>query len=127
MGPAIAAFRSTGRLPAVRFDVDAQPVLAGYGTKTRISCFMPRPAGPEVAYSLADLCQMADLPMHVVRRYIQMRVVDRPAGETRSARYGPRHLAQLRQLRQWIDAGIPLVRIRKLLQAEGPAVRAGGG
>ena len=123
MGTAITAIRSTGRLPAVRFDVDSQPVRAGYGTSTRMSCFMQRPAGPEVGYSLADLCALADLPVHVVRQYIQMRFVDCPTGDARSARYGPHHLAQLRQIRKWTDAGTSLVRIRKLVQDQGESAR----
>lgn len=74
------------------------------------------------SYPLADLCVLADLPVRTVRYYIQIGLVDRPEGETRAARYGPRHLEQLLQIRKWTDAGVSLERIRDLLHGEAPEV-----
>jgi hypothetical protein len=54
--------------------------------------------------------------------YIQLGLVDRPDGETRAARYGPRHVEQLLQVRKWSDAGVSLERIRELLSGEAPPV-----
>jgi len=45
-----------------------------------------------------------------------MGLVDRPEGETRSARYSPKHLEQLLQIRKWTQAGLSLERIRELLK-----------
>ena len=52
----------------------------------------------------------------------QLGLVDRPDGETRAARYGPRHVELLLQVRKWSDAGVSLERIRELLSGEAPPV-----
>jgi DNA-binding transcriptional MerR regulator len=77
---------------------------------------------PEPGYPLSELCVLADLPPRTVRYYIQIGLVDRPAGETRAARYGPRHLEQLLQVKKWTAAGVSLERIRALLRGEPPPV-----
>jgi DNA-binding transcriptional MerR regulator len=75
----------------------------------------------EPSYSLNDLCLLAELPARTVRYYVQAGLVDRPLGETRSARYGARHLEQLLLTRKWSAAGLSLERIRALLhEAEAP-------
>lgn len=74
------------------------------------------PAGQ--SYALADLCVLADLPVRTVRYYVQVGLVDRPAGETRAARYGAKHLEQLLLIKKWTAAGVSLDRIRELLQGE---------
>ena len=77
----------------------------------------PRPVdGP--THPLAELCVLADLPVRMVRYYIQIGLVDRPEGETRAARYGARHLEQLLLIRKWTAAGVALERIRELLHGE---------
>ena len=70
------------------------------------------------SYVLADLCVLADLPVRTVRYYVQVGLVDRPAGETRAARYGAKHLEQLLLVKKWTAAGVSLDRIRALLQGE---------
>ncbi len=72
--------------------------------------------------SLDELAALVDLPKRTVRYYIQLGLVDRPEGETRAARYGPRHAEQLLQVRKWSDAGVSLERIRELLSGEAPPV-----
>lgn len=79
---------------------------------------MNKAASTEPSYPLADLCVLADLPIRTVRYYIQIGLVDRPEGETRAARYGPRHLEQLLQIRKWTEAGVSLERVRELLHGE---------
>ena len=79
---------------------------------------MKKAASTEPSYPLADLCVLADLSIRTVRYYIQIGLVDRPEGETRAARYGPRHLEQLLQIRKWTEAGVSLERIRDLLHGE---------
>ena len=68
--------------------------------------------------SVHDLCLLADVPLRTLRYYIQQGLVDRPEGETRSARYSPRHLEQLLLIRKWSTAGVSLDRIRELLQGQ---------
>jgi DNA-binding transcriptional MerR regulator len=77
-------------------------------------------------YGIDDLCTLVDLPKRTIRYYIQIGLVDRPDGETRAARYGPRHLEQLLGIRRWTQAGLSLERIRELLSdpAEPPPSRA---
>lgn len=67
------------------------------------------------SFSIADLCRLTDLPLRTVRYYVQIGLVDRPEGETRSARYGQKQLEQLLQIRKWTAAGLSLTRIRELL------------
>jgi DNA-binding transcriptional MerR regulator len=73
-------------------------------------------------FTLDELCTLVDLPKRTVRYYIQLGLVDRPEGETRAARYFPRHVEQLLQVRKWTDAGVSLERIRELLSGEVPPV-----
>ena len=68
--------------------------------------------------------------MRTVRYYVQVGLVDRPQGETRAARYGPKQLEQLLLVQKWTAAGVSLERIRELLQGEAapvpPRPRAAG-
>ena len=82
---------------------------------------MPAPDAPP-SYPLSELCVLADLPVRTVRYYVQIGLVDRPVGETRAARYGPRHLEQLLSIKRWSAAGVSLERIRELLQGEAAPV-----
>lgn len=71
-------------------------------------------------YLLSELCALVDLPVRTVRYYVQQGLVDRPEGETRAARYGSKHLEQLRLIKKWTTAGLSLDRIRELLNGEEP-------
>lgn len=73
-------------------------------------------------YLLSELCALVDLPVRTVRYYVQQGLVDRPEGETRAARYGTKHLEQLRLIKKWTTAGLSLDRIRELLNGEEPDV-----
>jgi DNA-binding transcriptional MerR regulator len=75
-------------------------------------------------YPLADLCVLADMPVRTVRYYVQIGLVDKPAGETRAARYSARHLEQLLLVKKWTEAGVSLERIRELLQGKDAPVPA---
>ena len=81
-----------------------------------------KPQPPLRTHSLDELATLVELPKRTVRYYIQLGLVDRPEGETRAARYGPRHVEQLLQIRKWTDAGVSLERIRELLSGETPPV-----
>lgn len=76
--------------------------------------------GP-TTWTLDELASLVDLPRRTVRYYIQIGLVDRPDGETRAARYGQRHLAQLTRIRRWSDSGLSLERIRELLGTDADA------
>ena len=73
-------------------------------------------------FTLDEVCTLVDLPKRTVRYYIQLGLVNRPEGETRAARYFPRHVEQLLQIRKWTEAGVSLERIRELLSGEAPPV-----
>lgn len=77
---------------------------------------------PDSSYPLSEMCVLVDLPPRTVRYYVQMGLVDRPQGETRAARYGPRHLEQLLTIKKWTAAGVSLERIRALLHGEPPPI-----
>lgn len=74
------------------------------------------------SYQLSELCALVDLPIRTVRYYVQQGLVDRPAGETRAARYGTIQLEQLKQIKKWTTTGLSLERIRELLKGEDPHV-----
>lgn len=76
------------------------------------------------SYPLTELCSLVDLPVRTVRYYIQQGLVDRPDGETRSARYAQRHVDQLLLIKKWTAAGLSLDRIRDLLAGSDPQVPA---
>ncbi len=78
--------------------------------------------GTANAFSLADLCILADLPIRTARYYIQLGLVDKPEGETRAAKYGSKHLEQLLLIKKWSTSGVSLARIRELLQGEQPLI-----
>ena len=67
-------------------------------------------------FSLDELCALTDLTKRTVRYYVQIGLVNRPEGETRAAKYSPRHLEQLLLVKKWTTAGVSLDRIRELLQ-----------
>lgn len=78
----------------------------------------------EPSYPLTDLCVLADLPARTIRYYVQVGLVDRPQGETRAAKYGPKHLEQLLLIKKWTAAGVSLERIRELLQGQDAPIPA---
>lgn len=84
---------------------------------------MPHP-DTTPTHTLAELCVLVDLPLRTVRYYLQIGLVDRPEGETRAARYGPRQLEQLLLIKKWSAAGLALERIRALLHGEPAPVAA---
>lgn len=49
---------------------------------------------PPAEFSADELCQLAAIERRTLRFYIDRGLVARPAGNTRSARYGPQHLEQ---------------------------------
>jgi DNA-binding transcriptional MerR regulator len=74
------------------------------------------------SFSLDELCSLTDMPKRTVRYYVQIGLVDRPAGETRAATYSSVHLEQLLCVKKWTAAGVSLDRIRDLLQGESAPV-----
>lgn len=66
-------------------------------------------------FTIDELSLLTDLTKRTVRYYIQIGLLERPDGETRGARYGPRHLERLLAIRRWTQQGLSLERIRALL------------
>ena len=67
-------------------------------------------------YSLDELSALSGVSKRTIRYYIQLGLVDRPAGETRAARYGPTHTEQLARIRRLSEDGLSLDRIRAVQQ-----------
>lgn len=67
-------------------------------------------------YSLEELSALTGVSRRTIRYYIQLELVDRPDGETRAARYGPRHLEQLTRVRRLSAEGFSLNHIRHLIK-----------
>jgi DNA-binding transcriptional MerR regulator len=75
-------------------------------------------------FSLDDLCTLTDFSKRTVRYYMQLGLVDRPIGETRSAHYLEVHVDQLLRIKKLTDAGVSLERIREVLAGEESPVPA---
>ena len=75
-------------------------------------------------FSLDEICTLTDFSKRTVRYYMQLGLVDRPIGETRSAYYLDVHLEQLLRIKKLTDAGVSLERIREVLAGEEPPVQA---
>lgn len=60
---------------------------------------------------------MSGTPRRTIRYYIQLGLVDRPEGETRSAFYTWQHLNQLVRIRELTEQGVSLDRISQRLKS----------
>ena len=86
---------------------------------------------PDAAYTLADLCDLADVTPRTVRYYIAQGLLRSPGTTGPGARYDDGHLARLRLIRRLQREHLPLAEIRARLaaltddeaiaRAEGPA------
>lgn len=68
-------------------------------------------------YSLADLCDLADVTARTVRFYIAQGLLRGPESSGPSARYDDGHLDRLRLIRRLQRDNVPLAEIRKRLAA----------
>ena len=69
-------------------------------------------------FTLAELGTLVEMSRRTIRYYIQIELLDRPAGAGRGAHYTQQHLKQLLEIRKWQKAGLSLDRIRELLSPE---------
>jgi DNA-binding transcriptional MerR regulator len=69
------------------------------------------------AYTLADLCDLADVTPRTVRYYIAQGLLRSPGGSGPGARYDDGHLARLRLIRRLQREHLPLAEIRSRLAA----------
>lgn len=76
-------------------------------------------------YTLAELCDLSGISIRTARYYIQIGLVDKPAGETRAAKYGTKHLEQLLLVQKWVAAGLSLERIRQQIHGAAELPKAG--
>lgn len=68
-------------------------------------------------YTMADLCDLADVSPRTVRYYISQGLLRAPAGSGPVARYDEGHLARLRLVRRLQREHLPLAEIRARLAA----------
>jgi DNA-binding transcriptional MerR regulator len=86
---------------------------------------------PDAAYTLAELCDLADVTPRTVRYYVAQGLLRPPGTTGPGARYDDGHLARLRLVRRLQREHLPLAEIRARLaaltdeeaiaEAEGPA------
>jgi DNA-binding transcriptional MerR regulator len=69
------------------------------------------------SYSLADLCDLADVTPRTVRYYIAQGLLRPPAGAGPATRYDDGHLDRLRLIRRLQKEHLPLSEIRRRLAA----------
>lgn len=67
----------------------------------------------DTTFTLEQLSALTDLPLRTLRYYIQLGLVDRHEGDRKHARYTPKHLDQVLQVRAMADQGTPLERIKQ--------------
>ena len=75
----------------------------------------------DFAYTLDQLCQLADCSKRTVRYYVQLGLLPRPQGQTRAARYGTTHLDQLLRIKSMSANGWSLERIAQALRGTATA------
>jgi DNA-binding transcriptional MerR regulator len=66
-------------------------------------------------FTLDQLSALTDLLLRTIRYYIQLGLVDRHEGDRKHARYTQKHLDQVLQVRAMADQGMPLERIKQLI------------
>lgn len=69
----------------------------------------------DTTFTLDQLSALTDLPLRTIRYYIQFGLVDRHEGDRKHARYTQKHLDQVLQVRVMADQGMPLERIKQLI------------
>ena len=69
----------------------------------------------DTSFTLDQLSALTDLPLRTIRYYIQLGLVDRHEGDRKHARYTQKHLDQVLQVRAMADQGMPLERIKQLI------------
>jgi len=69
----------------------------------------------DTTFTLDQLSALTDLPLRTIRYYIQLGLVDRHEGDRKHARYTRKHLDQVLQVRAMADQGMPLERIKQLM------------
>ena len=69
----------------------------------------------DTTFTLDQLSALTDLPLRTIRYYIQLGLVDRHEGDRKHARYTQKHLDQVLQVRAMADQGMPLERIKQLM------------
>jgi hypothetical protein len=69
----------------------------------------------DTTFTLDQLSALTDLPLRTIRYYIQLGLVDRHEGDRKHARYTQKHLNQVLQVRAMADQGMPLDRIKHLI------------
>ena len=69
----------------------------------------------DTTFNLDQLSALTDLPLRTIRYYIQLGLVDRHEGDRKHARYTQKHLDQVLQVRAMADQGMPLERIKQLI------------
>ncbi len=69
----------------------------------------------DTTFTLDQLSALTDLPLRTIRYYIQLGLVDRHEGDRKHARYTQKHLDQLLKVRAMADQGVPLERIKQLI------------
>ena len=69
----------------------------------------------DTTFTLDQLSALTDLSLRTIRYYIQLGLVDRHEGDRKHARYTQKHLDQVLQVRAMADQGMPLERIKQLI------------
>ena len=70
-------------------------------------------------YDIEELARLVELPRRTLRYYVQIGLLDAPEGTGRWARYTPRHVEQVLQIRKWQLAGLSLERIAEVMRRPG--------
>jgi DNA-binding transcriptional MerR regulator len=74
------------------------------------------------SFTLDEIAALAELPRRTVRYYIQLGLLDRPAGYGKGAHYTNQHVEQLMLIRKWQLAGLSLERIAEVLKGHSDGI-----
>jgi DNA-binding transcriptional MerR regulator len=73
-------------------------------------------------YNIELLVKLSGLPKRTIRYYIQMGLLSPPAGNCRGSYYTDEHLNRLEQIKKWSQQGVPLNKIKDIINGDVPSV-----
>ncbi|MDP2156938.1 MAG: MerR family transcriptional regulator [Nitrospirota bacterium] len=70
-------------------------------------------------YTIDDISSLSGYPRRTIRYYVEIGLIEPPAGRGRGGFYNDSHLSKLHRIRAHQDKGIGLASITSMLKAEG--------
>ncbi len=73
-------------------------------------------------YNIELLAKLSGLTRRTVRYYIQIGLLEPPLGTCRGSYYTDGHLNRLNKIKNWSNQGVPLNKIKEIIEGVAPSV-----